>query len=667
MKKTILALATGMLCGLWSGYADTAVTVYPAPKGAPTTKKFVVTVDGRPLDIYNRGRGKDISFATCDIHDEVTVSVTAAFLPENAQPVLSVHPLSLGIRPEARGNRITFRVDKPRNLTILVNGDYGKNILHLFLNPPVEKPPEGSIVYGPGFHDLGYKKPIQLQSGQTLHLAGGAWVVGHVRMHGNQGVENIRITGRGVLAQDNHGGTGIWISNVKGIVIEGIIVSRIQRDWCALVVNCDNVTVRNYKAISSNSPSTDGFNPVNSRNVTIEDSFFHTNDDCIAIKGNMGGSVLKKISVDPSGLPAVEDILVRRCVLWSDFNNVICIGAETRAKHFKNIRVEDCDILTDGPYRFGAISILPIHGTRIENVTFENIRVERIVNRLFHFEMRENLYGGIFGDWKWPGAISNVTIRNIQVARQAGGPRSHFAGFAADKPIQNVTIEGVRYGDTLIRDAKSMGLGMNPHVSGVRFLHTAEKPRPAPAAYAKPDAKAGPLWLTFGSGFAPGADASDGVRLSVRVWTEGADRHDTLLDTIVTPSQAWREHAVNLSSYAGRKARIRFTADPGLTTSYDWFQWGDPRVLRLGPNGTETLLDVEGLFGRSTRGVAGWPYGEIQPLAGGAQAELRAGKDASRRLDVGGIRKPGIFLHPAWQDGRHDPVFVQWTMDLPGT
>jgi len=157
MKKTILALATGMLCGLWSGYADTAVTVYPAPKGAPTTKKFVVTVDGRPLDIYNRGRGKDISFATCDIHDEVTVSVTAAFLPENAQPVLSVHPLSLGIRPEARGNRITFRVDKPRNLTILVNGDYGKNILHLFLNPPVEKPPEGSIVYGPGFHDLGYK------------------------------------------------------------------------------------------------------------------------------------------------------------------------------------------------------------------------------------------------------------------------------------------------------------------------------------------------------------------------------------------------------------------------------------------------------------------------------------------------------------------------------
>jgi len=400
---------------------------------------------------------------------------------------------------------------------------------------------------------------------------------------------------------------------VKGIVIEGIIVSRIQRDWCALVVNCDNVTVRNYKAISSNSPSTDGFNPVNSRNVTIEDSFFHTNDDCIAIKGNMGGSVLKKISVDPSGLPAVEDILVRRCVLWSDFNNVICIGAETRA-----IR---CDLDPADPR----------HAYRECDLREHPRRTDR------------------------------------QPARQAGGPRSHFAGFAADKPIQNVTIEGVRYGDTLIRDAKSMGLGMNPHVSGVRFLHTAEKPRPAPAAYAKPDAKAGPLWLTFGSGFAPGADASDGVRLSVRVWTEGADRHDTLLDTIVTPSQAWREHAVNLSSYAGRKARIRFTADPGLTTSYDWFQWGDPRVLRLGPNGTETLLDVEGLFGRSTRGVAGWPYGEIQPLAGGAQAELRAGKDASRRLDVGGIRKPGIFLHPAWQDGRHDPVFVQWTMDLPGT
>jgi hypothetical protein len=657
-----------------SGAEDSAralprVTVYPAPPGAPTTKKFVVTVDGRPLDIYNRGRGKDISFATCDIYGEVTVSVTAAFLPENAQPVLSVHPLLLGIRPEARGNRITFRVDKPRNLTILVNGDYGKNILHLFLNPPVEKPPEGSIVYGPGFHNLGYKKPIQLNSGQTLHLAGGAWVVGHVRMQGNQGVENIRITGRGVLAQDNHGGTGIWISNVKGILVEGIIVTRIARDWCALVVNCDDVTVRNYKAISSHSAATDGFNPVNSRNVTIEDSFFHTNDDCIAIKGTMGGSVLKKISVDPSKLPAVENILIRRCTFWSDFNNVICIGAETRAKHFRNIRVEDCDILTDGPYRFGAISILPIHGTKIEKVAFKNIRVERIVNRLFHFEMRENLYGGIYGEWKWPGSISNVTIRDIHVGRQANGPQSHFAGLSAEKPIRNVTFQNIRYGDILVRDAKSLGLTTNAHVTGVRFLDK-DKPQEADkitpqVEYQQPDAKAGPLWLTFASGFHPEAGASDGIVLRVEAWEAGHHENPaTLLNAHIKPGKNWRSHAVNLADFAGKKAVIRVTVDPGRATNYDWFQWGEPQVLRLTDEKPQIILDTDALFEQSKRGTIGWPYGHPGPLANGAEARLHAAAgDRDQWLAVGGVRKPGVFFHPAWK-GAQNPVFLQWTVDL---
>jgi hypothetical protein len=642
------------------------VTVYPAPKGAPTTSKFVVTLNGKRLDLYNRGKGKDISFGTCDIQGEVAVSVTAAFLPEDTKAVLSVHPLSLGIRPEQRGNRITFPMRRPANLTILVNGDYGKNILHVFLNPPVAKPPDGAIVFGPGFHNLGYKKPIQLQSGQTLHLAGGAWVVGHVRMMAAKGVRNIRITGRGVLAQSNHGGTGIWISNSKNILIEGIIVTRTARDWCGLVVNCDDVTVRNYKAISSGSGATDGFNPVNSRNVTIEDCFFHTQDDCIAIKGTMGGSVLKKISVDPSKLPAVENIRIRRCTFWSDHNNVLCIGAETRAKHFRNIRVEDCDILSDSPYRFGAISILPIHGTTIENVVFQNIRVERVVNRLFHFQMAENLYGGIYGEWKWPGSISNVTIRDIHVRWQAGGPRSRFVGLSAEKPVRNVTIQGVRYGDRLVYDARGMGLTTNEHVTGVRFLDRPDGKKPAvrPAEYTKPDAKVGPLWLTFASGFHPKAMSSDGVVLRIEAWKPGQSKRATLLRTEVTPGKAWRPHAVSLGGFAGGTVTLRLVVEPGPTTNYDWFQWGQPRIIRLTDAVPEVLLDTDDLFKRSKQGTIGWPYGTVKPLANGAEARLHPASGPNTQwLVVGDARKPGVFLHPAWNNG-NAPVFLQWTVDL---
>ena len=165
--------------------------------------------------------------------------------------------------------------------------------------------------------------------------------------------------------------------------------------------------------------------------------------------------------------------------------------------------MEDCDILRHERGGYGAMAILPIHGTRIEDVVFDNIRVEWIRVNLFHFEMRENLYSPpIYGDWKWPGSVSNVTIRNVRVARQAGGPRSLFAGFSADKPIRNVTIQGLRYGNTLIRDAKGMGITMNPHVFDARFL---DGPAKSVVAYEKPDAKAGPFWLVFSSGFNKGA------------------------------------------------------------------------------------------------------------------------------------------------------------------
>jgi hypothetical protein len=57
----------------------------------------------------------------------------------------------------------------------------------------------------------------------------------------------------------------------------------------------------------------------------------------------------------------------------------------------------------------------------------------------------------------------------VTVLYQKGGPRSEFTGYAPNKRIENVSIEGLRYGDKLVTNAASMGLRMNEHVVNVCF------------------------------------------------------------------------------------------------------------------------------------------------------------------------------------------------------
>jgi hypothetical protein len=170
----------------------------------------------------------------------------------------------------------------------------------------------------------------------------------------------------------------------------------------------------------------------------------------------------------------VENILIRNCVFWSDHNEVIAIGCETRARHIRNIRISDCDVLFHYAHEgLGVFGIVPLHGTEISGIVYEKIRIEHCEEQLFCFRFLDNIWG-IPGDQSFPGGISNVTIRDVTVLHQKGGPRSEFTGYAPNKRIENVSIEGLRYGDKPITNAASMGLRMNEHVADVRFIRTKE-------------------------------------------------------------------------------------------------------------------------------------------------------------------------------------------------
>jgi len=434
-------------------------------------------LNGQPMPVYDgTPLRQPMYFACADIPGPVPVCVDLAFLSAGEIRSVTVHPLSRGIAAQREGTSVAFTIDKPGTVTLVVNGDHRNRPLHLFFCPPLEAPPHDAIVFGPGYHDLGYDKPISLADGQTLYLAPGAWVEGVIRVNG---ARNIRIMGRGVLAQrrpgsaDYAGGAsapaGIVLSDCQDVSISGIVETRGIGGWCSMLSNCDRVRLQDYHVLASVVWSADGFNPCNSRDVTLERSFIRSGDDGIAIKGNTGGNILTLPHIPPNTQPPVENILIRNCVFWSDHNEVIAIGCETRARHIRNIRISDCDVLFHYAHEgLGVFGIVPLHGTEIRGIVYEDIRIEHCEEQLFCFRFLDNIWG-IPGDQTFPGGIFDVTIRDVTVLHQKGGPRSEFTGYAPDKRIEQVTISNLRYGETQVTDAASMGLRANEHVAKIRF------------------------------------------------------------------------------------------------------------------------------------------------------------------------------------------------------
>ena len=112
------------------------------------------------------------SYAPFDMLTSVDVTVTCS------EPVKSVKilPTSFGIVPRVHGDTITITIDKPKHVTIEVNGDWHES-LHIFANPFEENipdPDDPNVVYfGPGIHEV---TSLTVDDNTTVYIAGGAFV-----------------------------------------------------------------------------------------------------------------------------------------------------------------------------------------------------------------------------------------------------------------------------------------------------------------------------------------------------------------------------------------------------------------------------------------------------------------------------------------------------------
>lgn len=204
MKLSKFIVITGVLLStIHYANSQNRLVTYPAPEGADLMNDFTVKVretgkDWKPVDTYLvkvdevrniKHHVERASMSYFDFSGEVEVSVT---FNHGAIQSGRVRPLSYGITPTITNNTMTFKLNRPRNLSVEVNGDIFHN-LHLFANPIDENKPRklkdrNLIYFGPGVHHLP-GDTLNVPSGKTVYVAGGAVIKGRIQVVDAQDVK----------------------------------------------------------------------------------------------------------------------------------------------------------------------------------------------------------------------------------------------------------------------------------------------------------------------------------------------------------------------------------------------------------------------------------------------------------------------------------------------
>ena len=468
-RGSYIALTTGLLlsahlCGCL--LPRQRVATYPAPAGEAVADDCSVTVNGQPVDIYV-AQGEyfdgDYAFASFDFSGKAEIVVQSRASLENVQ----IQPVRYdGGLTRKDAHALSFTADAPFQISIERKGRI-KPLL-LFGNAVecgAPKPGDSNVVFfAPGVHRPG---KITLTDNQTLYLAGGAVVKGCVYAKGT----NITIRGRGIIGGEESPrfkGPGRYLvdcQDCRNLTVRDITL-RNPWGWTFVTWNCDGVLIDNVKICGSRMLNDDALDLVNTRNATVRNCFFRTQDDCIAIKG------LAKMTAP------CENILIEDCTFWTDVANIFRIGYECETACMRDIRARNIDVLHysknyRGPSEYWANAIIwlqPNQDMVMERCHFEDIRVHSDgddVLMLMAKPMRCR-----YGTYKnpEPGYLRNCSFKNIHVTGKQGKFHGllHITGDSPEHAVSGLHFENIVYfGKPVTRDAPCVQIG--PHADDITF------------------------------------------------------------------------------------------------------------------------------------------------------------------------------------------------------
>ena len=198
----------------------------------------------------------------------------------------------------------------------------------------------------------------------------------------------------------------------ENILISGITLIR-SPFWVLHPLFCKNVTVKGVK-VDNNAPNGDGCDPESGDGVLIEDCYFHTGDDCIAIKSGRNGDGIR------ANIPS-QNIIVRQCQM-NDGHGGVVIGSEISGG-CKNVFVKDC--VMDSP------------------------NLDRVI-RIKTNPCRSGITDGVYVKDVKVGQCKEAVLKiNLDYSPKEAAPRGHNP-IVRNVFLENVTCEKSKYGVMIV-------------------------------------------------------------------------------------------------------------------------------------------------------------------------------------------------------------------------
>ena len=377
-----------------------------------------------------------------------------------------IRPLSKNINAEVRNNTVSFTLTNPANVYVEVDGK-PRDALFVFANPVESNIPVSStsnvIYFGPGITDLG-NEPLSIHEGQTVYLAGGAYVKGRLQIAGQAEGKAVTIRGRGVLSGIDIPGTkGLFsqfmIGAASNLYVEGITIVD-SHGISLLARRC--LTAENVKILAWLG-QTDGI--AGGKQSLVKDCFLKVNDDCLHFH-QTGTKLLNNVIWRQNSGSALQ-------MGWNvtqDVNGELCDGLDIIgddmgrthwAKDWGNADV---------------VALIDIHKhASYKNIVIQNVRHEKKAYQLFGVRtmlVPEDKFHDSYRDGR--GSVEGMIIRNVTATEKPLHPSIFDGNGREPGTITDVTFENLQIGGNAVTTANATNYVVHRgKTSGFRFTSSA--------------------------------------------------------------------------------------------------------------------------------------------------------------------------------------------------
>ena len=224
--------------------------------------------------------------------------------------------------------------------------------------------------------------------------------------------------------------------------------------WTIHPVLSRRVTARRITVLNPITvPNTDGFDPDSTSDVLLEDSYFHVNDDAIAIKAGWDCAGMRV------GVPS-NNITIRNLSVWHGGGG-ISIGSEMSGG-VSNVRVDGA-LLQHGSYGL-QVKTGDTRGGFVENITLNNITIVGALKNAIRVDAFYGFANPSCGapPKRVPPVVRNIAMTNVVTRRS--NLSLHLAGLL-DAPSTNISLVNVSFDDRTFSDCYGGIQGVAVNVS----------------------------------------------------------------------------------------------------------------------------------------------------------------------------------------------------------